>query len=43
MEIPSLDTGEVQRGPSGLSDLHRRTVDLDLADADRAVARHESK
>ena len=41
MELPGLDTGEVERGPTRSRCLDRRSVDLDLANADGPVARHE--
>ena len=43
MEIARLDTGEVQRGATRPGDLDGGVVDLDLADAGRPVAWHETQ
>ena len=41
VEVARVDPGEVERRPPGLGAIHGRAVDLDLADPDRPVARHE--
>ena len=41
VEVGGVDPGEVERGPARVGARDGRAVDLDLADADGPVARHE--